>query len=173
MATLVHKLLWSWIAEGQKPTLRDAGVSYNSKNNKDCNCRPLLLQALAEMSTDRIGSDWIRTEANFGRIRTGSYCNFFENWRIRIGSDWENIFCFNVIILNVSKILVVIRFYGVATSLVVLRWLCDSPRTGCGWRTTPYIYVARTSNNRVIMACELYCCLLTQCEALRILLPAK
>ena len=43
----------------------------------------------------------------------------------------------------------------VATSLVVLRWLCDSPWTGCAWRTTPYIYVARTSNNRVIMACEL------------------
>ena len=37
----------------------------------------------------------------------------------------------------------------------MLRWLCDSPRTGCAWRTTPYIYVARTSNNRVIMACEL------------------
>jgi len=30
-----------------------------------------------------------------------------------------------------------------------LRWLCDSPRTGCAWRTTPYIYVARTRNNRV------------------------
>jgi len=29
------------------------------------------------------------------------------------------------------------------------------------------IYVARTSNNRVIMACDLYCCLLPQCEALR------
>ena len=54
--------------------------------------------------------------------------------------------------------------YGVvATSPVVLRWLCDSPRTGCAWRTTPYIYVARTSHNRVIMACELYCCLLPQC----------
>jgi len=55
----------------------------------------------------------------------------------------------------------------VATSLV-LRWMCDSPRTGCAWRTTPFIHVARTSNNRVIMACELYCCLLSQCEALRI-----
>ena len=43
----------------------------------------------------------------------------------------------------------------VATSPVVLRWLCDSPRTGCAWRTTPYIYVARTSNNRVIMAWKL------------------
>jgi len=59
-------------------------------------------------------------------------------------------------------------FATVATSPVVLRWLCDSPRTGCAWRITPYIYVARTSNNRVIMACELYCCLLSQCEALRI-----
>ena len=36
---------------------------------------------------------------------------------------------------------------SVATSLVVLRWMCDSPRMGCAWRTTPYIYVARTSNN--------------------------
>ena len=25
----------------------------------------------------------------------------------------------------------------VATSLVVLRWLCDSPRMGCAWRITP------------------------------------
>ena len=56
----------------------------------------------------------------------------------------------------------------VATSPVVLRWLCDSPRTRCACRTTPHIYVARTGNNRVIMACELYCCLLPQCEALRI-----
>jgi len=56
---------------------------------------------------------------------------------------------------------------GVATSTVVLRWFCDSPRTECAWRTTPYIYVARTSNNRVIVSCELYCCLLPQCEALR------
>jgi len=31
-----------------------------------------------------------------------------------------------------------------------------------------YVYVGRTSNNRVIMACELYCCLLPQYEALRI-----
>jgi len=31
----------------------------------------------------------------------------------------------------------------------------------------PYMYVARTSNNRVIAARDLYCCLLLQCEALR------
>jgi len=30
-----------------------------------------------------------------------------------------------------------------------------------------HIYVARTSNNRVIAAHDLYCCLLPQCEALR------
>jgi len=39
---------------------------------------------------------WIRTEANFGRIRTGSDCRFFENWHIRTGSDWENFCCFHV-----------------------------------------------------------------------------
>jgi len=32
-------------------------------------------------------------------------------------------------------------------------------------------YVARTSNNRVIAACDLYCCLLPQCEALRTCRP--
>jgi len=68
-----------------------------------------------EMSTDQ---DWIGTEANFGRIRTGSDCNFFENWRSRTGSDWENFCCFNVIILNISKILVVIRFHRFA------KWQC-------------------------------------------------
>jgi len=30
-----------------------------------------------------------------------------------------------------------------------------------------YMYVARTSNNRVISSGDLYCCLLPQCEALR------
>ena len=39
--------------------------------------------------------------------------------------------------------------------------LCHLPNSSIEqwstWRTTPYIYVARTSNNRVIMACELYC----------------
>ena len=34
--------------------------------------------ARAEMSTDRTGSDWIRTEANFGQIMTGSDCNFLK-----------------------------------------------------------------------------------------------
>jgi len=50
-------------------------------------------QLAAEMSTNQ---DWIRTDANFGRIKTGSDCNFFENWQIRTESDWENLFWFNV-----------------------------------------------------------------------------
>jgi len=41
----------------------------------------------SEMNTDHDWIDWIRTEANFGRIRTGSDCNFFENCRFRTGSD--------------------------------------------------------------------------------------
>ena len=36
---------------------------------------------------DENGLDWIRTEASFGWIKTGSDCNFFENWSIRAGSD--------------------------------------------------------------------------------------
>jgi len=78
------------------------------------------LRAIAQrLARIRTGSDWIRTESNFGRIRTGSDCNFFENCRIRTGSNWENIFCFNVIIVNISKILVVIRFYRFA------KWQCN------------------------------------------------
>ena len=34
-----------------------------------------------------------------------------------------------------------------------------------------YVYVAQTSNNRVIAAHELYCCFLPQCEALLICRP--
>jgi len=68
----------------------------------------LMKRTSPEMSTDQY---WIRTEANFGRIRTGSDCNFLENWRIKTGSDRENFCCFNVIILNISKILAVIRFH--------------------------------------------------------------
>jgi len=30
-----------------------------------------------------------------------------------------------------------------------------------------HVYLARTSNNRVIAACDLHCCLLPQCETLR------
>jgi len=36
-------------------------------------------------------------------------------------------------------------FFGhctVATFSVALRWLCDSPRTGCAWRKTLYMHGA-------------------------------
>jgi len=36
------------------------------------------VHALNADSRDGHGQDWIRTEANFGRIRTGSDCNFFK-----------------------------------------------------------------------------------------------
>jgi len=39
---------------------------------------PSPVQCSSLMSTDRTGSDWIETEANFGRIRTGSDCIFFK-----------------------------------------------------------------------------------------------
>ena len=62
---------------------------------------------------------------------------------------------------NVRSLRFVVKIRGCCCNpSVVLRWLCDSPRTGCPWRTTPYIHVARTRNNRVIMACEsiVACC---------------
>jgi len=34
-------------------------------------------------------------------------------------------------------------------------------------KNNTHIYVARTSNNGVIMACDLYCCLLPQCDVWR------
>jgi len=57
------------------------------------------------------------------------------------------------------------------TVLQPLRWRCvecaiHHERDVC--EEKHHICVARTSNNRVmIMACELYCFLLPQCEALR------
>jgi len=48
---------------------------------------------------------------------------------------------------------------------VVLKCAVHHERNVC--KEQHHIYVARTSNNRVIAACELSCCLLPQCEALR------
>jgi len=53
-----------------------------------------------------------------------------------------------------------------------LRWRCAECAVHHEWNVReeqhPYtVYVARTSNNRVIAAHDLYCCLLPQCEALR------
>ena len=47
----------------------------------------------------RTGSDWIRTEANFGRIRTGSDCNYLKICGPGLDRT-EKICCFDVIILN-------------------------------------------------------------------------
>jgi len=50
-----------------------------------------------------------------------------------------------------------------------LRWHCVDCVIHHEWdvrKEQQYIYVVRTSNNRVIAACELCCCLLPQCEAL-------
>jgi len=53
----------------------------------------------------------------------------------------------------------------VATPPLALRWMRGSPRTECARRTTPY--VGGANKQRVISSSELYCCLLSQCEALR------
>ena len=70
-------------------------------------------------------------------------------------------FCLAIINIPPTK-----QISAVATSPLALRWVCDSPRTGCARTTTIYIYIW-TNNNRVIAAHDLYCCLLPQCEALR------
>jgi len=62
------------------------------------------------------------------------------------------------------------------SSLSVLQplgWRCAECAVHHEWNVRKeqhQIYVARTSNNRVIMACELNCCLLPQCKVLRICL---
>ena len=58
-------------------------------------------------------------------------------------------------------------FASVATSPLALRWMRGSPRTGCARRITPIYMWREQAIIRVIMACDLYCCLLPQCEALR------
>jgi len=50
------------------------------------------------------------------------------------------------------------------------RWCCAECAVHHKWnvhKNNTHIYVARTSNNRVILSGELYFCLLPQCEALR------
>jgi len=53
--------------------------------------------------------------------------------------------------------------------LQLLRWRCVECVVHHEWNVREeqhHMYVAQTSNNRVIAACDLYCCLLPQCEAL-------
>ena len=53
----------------------------------------------------------------------------------------------------------------VATSSVVLRWLCDSPRTRCAWRQK-YVCVERASNNK--RDCDVVALLIWTCERLNV-----
>ena len=54
----------------------------------------------------------------------------------------------------------------VATSKLVLFWMCDSPRTWFYAKSNTHIYVVRTSNNSLISTGDLCCCLLPHCETL-------
>jgi len=108
------EVVWSWVKCKLVPGF--VALAIWSFGLKDLN-NTCIQQRWARI---RAGSDWFRTEANFGRIRTGLDWNFFEIWRIRTGSDWENFSCFNVIILNISKISLFIRFYWIA------KWSCIS-----------------------------------------------
>ena len=101
----------------------------DSKNNCFCNITIeikiiiIIIQLntltwLPEMSTDQ---DWIGLDQDWSQFwpdQDWIGLQFFENWRIRTGSDWENIWCFCVIIMNISKLLVVIRFHRIAN------WSC-------------------------------------------------
>jgi len=66
--------------------------------------------------------DW----SQFWPDRTGSDCNFFENWRIKTVSDRQNFSCICVIILNISTILVVIQFYRLAKWKCILPWMAKA-----------------------------------------------
>jgi len=78
--------VWKWL----QPPLEFRNPCRN--RNQGCPVGPfgVTLAGPQRSAHIRTGSDWIRSEANFGRNRTGSDCNFFENWRIKTGSHWEN-----------------------------------------------------------------------------------
>jgi len=90
----------------------------------------------------RTGSDWIRTEANFGWNRTGSDNYFFEIWGTRTGSDWEFFCCFNVIILKISKIWLWFDFTGLLNDSVI----CHRMQKLCWdyfaiWTVTTFVHI--------------------------------
>ena len=64
------------------------------------------------------GSGLDRTGSGLTPISAGTRLQFFWKLADRTGSDWENFWCFCAIILNISKILVVIWFYRFA------KWQC-------------------------------------------------
>ena len=67
---------------------------------------------------DEHGSGLDRTGSGLTPISAGTRLQFFWKLADRTGSDWENFWCFCAIILNISKILVVIWFYRFA------KWQC-------------------------------------------------
>ena len=88
------------------------------------------LQFEQHSSRDELGSglDW--TGSGLKPILAGTGLDriaiCFENWRIRTGSDWENFCCICVIILKISKILIVIRFYRFAKWECILPWMAKA-----------------------------------------------
>jgi len=96
-------------ARNQYDEVRPPGASDNRReineqaayNSLVITWPPIALESNPEKS---MNLNW----SEFGRVRTGSDWNLFENWQIRTGSDWGNFFCLNVIIH--SPFLVVIRF---------------------------------------------------------------
>ena len=87
--------------------------------------------------------------------------------RITVGRHFRGVVpcfvCENIIDVNV-------KVQHNSDLLQPLRWRCVDCVIHHEWdvrEEQQNIYVARTRNNRVIVAWELYCCLMPQCEALR------
>jgi len=54
---------------------------------------------LTPVGRDEHGQDWIGLDQNWSQFwpdQDWIGLHFFENWRIRTGSDWENFCCFDV-----------------------------------------------------------------------------
>ena len=67
----------------------------------------------------------------------GTFCPQICSTSLWIRSMEKNLVILDLKILDQWFEPVVFNSGGVATSPVVLRWMCDSPRTGCAWRITP------------------------------------
>jgi len=85
----------------------------------------------------------------FCRLLFSQFLWHFCRFNLLLKAHWA-CFCENLLILRLffafaTLILCLIflliscfvEFSCVATSPVALRWLCDSPQTGCAWRITP------------------------------------
>jgi len=90
----------------------------------------------AETSTDQ---DWIGLQ-------------FFENWRIRTGSDWENVCFFNVIILKYQKFQLWTDFTGLLNQGFLRRFRIENqvPRISENCHRVPRIRENRVPRIREI-----------------------